>query len=248
MIQWIRSLIYVITIYTMMAVMGLILVIPALFSRDIAVFSVRLYSKWIVAMARPMLGIRAEVRGPVPKGGVLIASKHQSFLDILMLVATLERPRFIMKNELRYAPMLGIFAKQIGCVPVKRGQRGQAIKKMLADVDKGKADPGQMIIYPQGTRVPPGQTRPYKVGTALMYRDMAQPVVPVATNVGLFWPKAGILKKPGHAIVEFLEPIPAGRDPEAVLAELEALIEPRSNALMGFGSGIVPDVPKDAEV
>ncbi len=241
MIQWIRSLIFVITIYTMMAVMGLFLVIPALFSRDIAVFSVRLYSRWVVALARPMLGIRAEVRGPVPTGAVMIASKHQSFLDILMLVATLERPRFIMKNELRYAPMLGIFARQIGCVPVKRGQRGQAIKKMLADVEKGAADPGQMIIYPQGTRVPPGEYRPYKVGTALMYRDLGQPVVPVATNVGLFWPKAGILKKPGHAIVEFFDAIPAGENHEEVLAKLEALIEPRSNELMGMGSGVVPE-------
>lgn len=236
MIQWLRSLIYVITIYTMMAVMGLILVIPALFSRDIAVFSVKLYSRWVVALARPMLGITTEVRGTVPTGAVMIASKHQSFLDILILVATLPRPRFIMKHELLWAPLLGIFAMQIGCVPVRRGQRGQAIKQMLESVEKGKSDPGQMIIYPQGTRVPPGEKRPYKVGAALMYRDLGQPCVPVAVNVGLFWPKAGILKKPGHAIVEFLEPIPAGDDHEAIPARLEAAIEPSANALMGYAS------------
>ncbi|MEL7345243.1 MAG: lysophospholipid acyltransferase family protein [Pseudomonadota bacterium] len=234
MIQWLRSLVFVITMYTMMPVMGLILLIPALVSRDAAVFSVRLYSKWIVALARPMVGIRTEVRGTVPKGGVMIAAKHQSFFDILVLVATLERPRFIMKAELLWAPFLGIYAMQIGNIPVRRGRRGQAIQAMLDAVEKGKSDPGQMIIYPQGTRVPPGEVRPYKVGAALMYRDLGQPCVPVAVNVGLFWPKAGILKKPGLAIVEFLDPIAPGQDHEKVLKELEAVIEPRSNALMGF--------------
>ena len=230
--QWLRSLIFVITIFSLMSVMGLACLIPALLSRKAAVFSVRLYSRIVVALAPPLVGIRTEVRGRVPTGGVMVAAKHQSFLDILILVATLEGPRFNMKRELVWAPVLGWYALRIGCVPVRRGQRGQAIRGMLEAVEKGNAEPGQLIIYPQGTRVPPGDHRPYKIGAGLIYRDLGQPCVPVAVNVGLFWPRSGLLKTPGHGVVEFLDPIPPGREPEALVAELEALIEPRSNALM----------------
>ena len=95
-----------------------------------------------------------------------------------------------------------------------RGKRGAAIAKMKADVAAGAAEPGQLIIYPQGTRVAPGETLPYKVGTGLLYEQLGQPCYPVATNVGVFWPKRGILRKPGLAVVEFLPAIaarPAGR-------------------------------------
>lgn len=179
-----------------------------------------------------MVGIRTEVRGEVPEGEVLIAAKHQSFLDIMMIFNALPAGKFIMKRELLWTPIIGLYAKRLGCVPVARGKRGAAIQKMVDDVEAGRSQPGQLIIYSQGTRVAPGDYKPYKVGSAVLYQQLAQTCVPVATNVGLFWPRRGILRKPGLAVVEFLPPIEAGLDKDTFMNELETVVESRSNALM----------------
>jgi 1-acyl-sn-glycerol-3-phosphate acyltransferase len=102
---------------------------------------------------------------------------------------------------------------------------------MKADVAKGAALPGQLIIYPQGTRVAPGAKAPYKVGTGLLYEQLGQPCVPVATNVGLFWPKRGILRKRGLAVVEFLPEVPPGLPVSTFMARIEAEIEGASDRL-----------------
>ena len=103
---------------------------------------------------------------------------------------------------------------------------------MVKDVGKSMDRPGQLVIYPQGTRVAPGDHKPYKVGVGILYEELDQPCYPVATNVGLFWPKRGILRKPGTAVVEFLDPIEPGLSKEDFMAVLEERIEGRSNALM----------------
>jgi 1-acyl-sn-glycerol-3-phosphate acyltransferase len=115
---------------------------------------------------------------------------------------------------------------------VDRGKRAQAVQRMVADVAAGRADPGQLIIYPQGTRIAPGVKAPYKVGTSVLYTESGQPCVPVACNVGLFWPRKGIMRRPGIAVVEFLDPIPSGLSGPDFMKTLERRIEDRSDALM----------------
>jgi len=129
------------------------------------------------------------------------------------------------KRILMYAPVIGQFGLRIGCIPVDRGKRGAAITKMLADVKAGVAHPGQLIIYPQGTRVAPGAEKPYKKGTGALYRELGQPCIPVATNIGVFWPKRGVYRKPGTAVVEFLDEIAPGMEPHAFMALIEERIE-----------------------
>jgi 1-acyl-sn-glycerol-3-phosphate acyltransferase len=131
-----------------------------------------------------------------------------------------------------WAPVIGQYALKIGCVPVDRGKRSAAIKRMVRDVAKGRQQPGQLIIYPQGTRIAPGVEAPYKVGSGVLYEELGQDCVPVATNVGVFWPRKGILRKPGLAVVEFLPPIPAGRDKKAFMGELESEVETASTRLV----------------
>jgi 1-acyl-sn-glycerol-3-phosphate acyltransferase len=103
---------------------------------------------------------------------------------------------------------------------------------MLADVEAGAREPGQLVIYPQGTRSPPGTKMPYKVGTAVLYEQLGQPCYPVATNAGVFWPRRGLYRRPGVAVVEFLEPIAPGMARDAFVAELERRIEGASDALL----------------
>lgn len=234
-LQYLASAVFVGQMYLAMAVAALVLSPWALVDRRGAYFGVRWYSRYVRWTARWMLGLRSEVRGPVPSGEVLIAAKHQSFLDIILIVSVVDRPKFIMKSSLRYAPFLGWYALRIGCVPVNRGRRAEAIRRMMAAVTDGTAPAGQLIIYPQGTRVSPGVHMPYKIGTAVLYHETGQPCVPAATNVGLFWPRSGLLRKPGLAVVEFLDPIAPGLDRQAFMSRLEREVETRSDRLMREG-------------
>jgi 1-acyl-sn-glycerol-3-phosphate acyltransferase len=231
-IRWLLSLVFIIQMYLAMAVLALVFAPWALFSRRGAYTAMHAYCAWVILTARILCGLKSEVRGTPPTGECIIAAKHQSFLDIILIFHAVPAGKFIMKRELIYAPFLGQYALKIGCVPVNRGKRGAAIQKMKADVAKGTAEPGQLIIYPQGTRVAPGATKPYKVGTGLLYEQLGQPCTPVATNVGVFWPKRGILRKPGLAVVEFLPPIAPGLAVPQFMAKLEADVETHSNRLM----------------
>lgn len=231
-IRWVLSLIFIVQMYLAMAVVAVVFAPFALFSRNAAVKACHVYCRWVIFSLRVLCGLRCEVRGTPPTDEVVVAAKHQSFLDIIMIYSAVPRGKFIMKRELMWTPFLGQYARRIGCVPVNRGKRGAAISKMKADVLAGTEFPGQLIIYPQGTRVAPGVKRPYKVGTGLLYEQLAQPCVPVGTNVGVFWPKRSILRKPGVAVVEFLPRIATGQPIPAFMAELEAVIEASSNRLM----------------
>lgn len=231
-LQWIRSLIFVITIYGWMLVLGLVFAPYALFSKRGALRACKIYARSTIWLARWMVGLRGEVRGPVPTGEVVIAAKHQSFFDIILIFDAVPHAKFIMKRELLWTPIIGMYARRLGCIPVNRGKRGAAVAKMVKDVAKEFTEPGQLVIYPQGTRVAPGATKPYKVGTAVLYEGLGYPCVPAATNVGVFWPRTGILRKPGHAIVEFLDPIVPGVGRREFLLQLEEEIETASNNLM----------------
>lgn len=230
-IQMIRSIIFNLSMYVMMLVIGLIYLPWALFSSKGALAGCHAYCRYVVWSARWMIGLRCEVRGEPPTDVVMIAAKHQSFLDVLMIFGAVPRGRFIFKRILMYAPILGQFGLRIGCIPVDRGKRGQAIKKMLADVASGRVTPGQLIIYSQGTRIAPGVKAPYKIGTGALYKELGQPCVPVATNVGVFWPKRGFYRAPGVAVVEFLPRIEPGLRVADFMAQLEQQVEERSDAL-----------------
>jgi len=236
-IQWVRSLIFNAQMYVAMLVIGIIYLPAAIISPNGAVAGCHAYCRWIRWTASWMIGLKCEIRGEPPTDEVMVAPKHQSFLDVLMIYGAMPRGKFIFKAILKYAPIIGQFGLRIGCIPVDRGKRGQAIKKMVEDVKAGRAMPGQLIIYPQGTRISPGVEAPYKIGTGALYRELNQPVVPVATNVGVFWPKRGVLRKQGTAVFEFLPRIEPGLEVADFMTRLEQDIETASdklNAEAGF--------------
>lgn len=232
MIQTLRSLAHVVQMYAVLPIISLAYFPYAIFSPAGAHGACHAYSRWVIWTLDWMVGLKVEVRGTPPTDEVMVAAKHQSFLDVLAIYNATPRGKFIMKRILMYAPFVGQFGLRIGCVPVDRGKRGAAIKKMLEDVREGKQQGGQLIIYPQGTRIAPGVAAPYKKGTGALYAQMGQPCVPVATNIGVFWPKKGITRRPGVAVVEFLPRIESGLDQKEFMARLEAEIETASNALL----------------
>lgn len=241
-IQYLRSLVFTFVIYLWMLILGIVFTPYALIAKQGARRACKIYASSVIWMARWLVGIDAQVRGEVPTDEVVVAAKHQSFFDILVIFNALPQAKFIMKRELLWTPIIGVYAKRLGCIPVDRGKKGAAVAKMVKDVAAEFTEPGQLVIYPQGTRVAPGVDKPYKIGSAVLYEGLEFPCVPVATNIGLFWPRSGILRKPGVGVVDFLPRIEAGCERKAFLKQLEKTIEARSDELMaeaGFkGNGI----------
>ncbi|MDJ0859918.1 MAG: lysophospholipid acyltransferase family protein [Dinoroseobacter sp.] len=241
--QWVRSFLFIVQMYLMMVLMAAFF-LPIVFLRaDGAYIAHRVYSRYVRWSAAWMVGLKSEVRGPVPQGEVIIAAKHQSFFDIILIVSEIPRPRFVMKKELRYAPIFGWYVSRLGCIPVDRGKGAKAVQEMVEAVRDPEAPKGQLVIYPQGTRVAAGAYKSYKIGVGALYGELNQPVIPAATNVGVFWPRHGILRKPGLAVVEFLPEIPPGKEIHALMAEIEDTVEGASNRLMvdaGFPEDCLP--------
>ncbi|MBK5927567.1 lysophospholipid acyltransferase family protein [Rhodobaculum claviforme] len=232
-VQYLRSVVFIGLMYLSMAALAVVFAPLAVADRKFAHAGIRAWTRLVRWLAHRVVGLASEVRGPVPTGEVLVAAKHQSFFDIIILLSVLPNPRFVMKKELERAPILGWYARRIGCVSVDRGQKGRAIRAMVEAVHRERGDPGQLVIYPQGTRVAPGTLAPYKVGTGVLYQELGAPCVPVACNVGVFWARHSLYRRPGRAVVEFLPEIPPGMELRAFMTQLEAEVETASNRLIG---------------
>ncbi len=236
---YIRSVLFDVLLYTLLVVMG-ILLLPCTLSRKWTYRAIRAYCATVLWLLRALCGIRTEVRGRVPEDEVLICAKHHSFLDILILSNVLPQAKFVMKRELRYVPILGQYALRMGSTPVARGRRGHAMKEMVAHAEGRERTGGQLVIYPQGTRVAPGARLPYKIGAGVLYERLGLTCVPVATNAGVFWGRRRWWRRSGTAVVEFLDPIPPGLPMKDFMGRIEAVVEEASDMLMreaGFDPG-----------
>lgn len=215
--------------------MGVLCAPAAAASRRAAYWAMTAYCRQLFWAMAWMCGVRVEARGAVPRGDCVVAAKHQSYLDVLMLMRFLDRPKFVMKRSLVWMPVVGLYALRIGAAPIDRSAGGQALRGLERRLSAERADGGQIVIYPEGSRAEPGARRPYRRGAARLARILERPCVPAATNSGYFWPKNNILRQRGVAVIEFLAPLPAPRgagENAAFMADLEAQIERASDALV----------------
>jgi 1-acyl-sn-glycerol-3-phosphate acyltransferase len=142
----------------------------------------------------------------------------------------LKDPAIVMKQELLRVPIWGAYTRKTGMIPIDRGAGRQALSIMMSAAAKAKAEGRPIVIFPQGTRVAPGARRPYKSGVAALARALDLPVVPLALNSGLFWPKQGV-KRGGTVAFSFLAPIGPGLEPEALMRVLESRLEAETDRL-----------------
>jgi 1-acyl-sn-glycerol-3-phosphate acyltransferase len=179
-------------------------------------------------------GVKVELRGleNIPTTGAIIASKHQSTFETVSTLDLFADPTFVLKKELMSIPLFGWYAKKAEQIPIDRSAGRAALARMTERAKIEMARGRQLIIYPEGTRKAAGAPPSYKHGVAHLYRELGVPMVPVALNSGLFWPRHGFLRHPGTLVVEFLPPIPPGRDPETAFADLRAAIETASDRLL----------------
>lgn len=189
---------------------------------------------WLI---RWVAGIRVEVRNAdrLPMGPVLVASKHQSAWETIWFNQFLDTPAIVLKKELTEIPVLGSMINGAGMVPIDREGGAPAIKRMVIDSKAAIADGRPVLIFPQGTRVAPGEDALYHPGVFALYRSIGLPMIPVALNSGLYWSRNAFVKIPGRVIVEFLEPIEPGLDRDTFMDRLQTTIDEASDRLVAEG-------------
>src|ERR1700678_4219822 len=222
-----RSLVFSILFYGFFAVSAVAAtVISLLAPRSLPPFA-RFWSRSWLSLYRAICGVTYEVKGldKVPKGGCLLAMKHQSVWDTCALFAIFDRPVYVLKSELMFIPFFGWALARLGCIPVKRGTGKSALDTMIRGTRIALAQHKQVVIFPEGTRTMVGQAANYKTGISHLYTALEVACIPVALNSGALWPRRTFLRPPGVISVEVLPPIPPGLDRRVMFERVVSGIE-----------------------
>ena len=194
---------------------------------------VRNWARLVMTLLELLCGLRYTVEGRehLPAQPCVVLLKHQSAWETFALIPLFRDPVFLMKRELFWIPFHGWFSHKFEMIPVDRDKGPAALRRMLREAKKRVADGREIIIFPEGTRRPPGAQPDYKTGVVLLYEALGIPCVPVALNSGLFWPRRSLERRAGTIVVEFLDPIPPGLPKDEFLKRLIASIETASMRL-----------------
>ncbi|HEX3677399.1 MAG TPA: lysophospholipid acyltransferase family protein, partial [Sphingomicrobium sp.] len=174
-------------------------------------------------LACHVLSIRLRVEGEIPSGIHLIAVKHQSMFETLEIVRLSNLPIIVMKKELVDIPLFGFVTRRYGVIPVERSAGAKALRSLVEAGARAKESGRPVIIYPEGTRVRPGQSPQLKSGFAALYRALGMPVIPVAVDSGRLWGR-GFVHRSGTVTVKIGESIPAGLPRSEIEARVHAAI------------------------
>ena len=222
-----RSLLFNLAFYLWTLGMMLAFLPALLLPRAVTIRGMEIWSAGVMWLLRALVGLRAEIRGRehLPAGACIVAAKHQSAWDTVVFHLLLRDPAIVLKRELMWIPLYGQFAAKARMIAVDRGAAARALRRMVEAARRVAGAGRPIVIFPQGTRVAPGVRKPYLPGVVALYRALHLPVVPVALNSGLFWPRRSLLRQAGTVTLEFLEPIPPGLPRDAFSRALEERIE-----------------------
>ncbi len=212
------SLTVLITAVYALALPGLLL------PRNIVLSVVKSYIRLELWLLRVLAGLRWEIRGEtaIARGPVVVASKHQSAFETLLLQVILGDPAIVLKQELLNLPVFGWTMRRLGHIGVDRTGDIEAARKMLSAARARHAEGRPVLIFPEGSRREAGAPPDYKPGVDLLYATLKAPCVPVALNSGLVWPARSLFPLPGKITIEFL---PAIKPQLARTAFKQCLIE-----------------------
>lgn len=240
-----RSIGFAIAFYSANLVMTLLLSPSLLLPFRVVLAAEQTWLRTVLWVIRVAIGISVETRGRenLPDRPVILAVKHQSAWDTLGLSRLHTEAAIVLKRELTWIPFWGWYLIRMGMIPIDRA-RGTAALRDLVAAAKRRIDAGRsVLIFPQGTRTPPGAKRPYLPGVAALYTALDVPVVPVALNSGMFWPRRRFIKWPGIVTVEYLAPIAPGLPRREFMKELETRIESATARLEAEAARRFPWLP-----
>lgn len=239
-----RSALFLTLFYAWTLVLGLLYLPLLLASRHVVAAAAKFWLRGAFALLKVVCGLSFQVRGEIPQGAALVASKHQSTLETFALRLLLADPAVILKRELLRIPFFGWYLAKTGVIAIDRAAGTKALREMVAGAQQAVAEGRQVLIFPEGTRSPVGQAGQYHSGIAMVYAALNLPCVPMALNSGLFWGRGKLTKRPGVVTLEFLPAIEAGLDRKVFMARLQAGIEAASNALADEARAVYPHLPR----
>ncbi len=224
----IRSIVFTIVI-ALVAVLFTIVFLPAAFAGEKTTKRIiRWWTHFALGAMRVIAGVtfRIEGRENIPAGGALIVSNHQSLWETIAINALFSHPIVILKKELLKIPVYGWWAVRAGNIAIDRNGGAKELRRLRQETAARIANGAQVVVFPEGTRVKPGETTPYQPGVAGIYLAANAPCVPVAHDSGRFWAKLAGALNPGVITMRILKPIPPGLDRR----EFQRTIEARINA------------------
>jgi 1-acyl-sn-glycerol-3-phosphate acyltransferase len=235
-----RSFAFAVAYWSLSIAYTLAAVVAALLpGRKATGWIIRRYVRRMVQAMRLLAGIHIRYRGEerLPRSAFILAAKHQSWGDGFSVYDRFEDLAFVTGDHLEKFPLMATVLRKLGAIVVNNcggREAREALKSRAADAHR---DGRRILIYPEGNLARIGEKFRYRSGVWHMYRDFDMPVVPLATNLGLFWPQEAFEKRPGTATLEFLEPIPTGLPKDEFLARLETAIESKTAELVAEATG-----------
>jgi 1-acyl-sn-glycerol-3-phosphate acyltransferase len=233
----IRSAIYFLWFAIVSVVMNVVCLPILLLPRQVTLWAAKRWCAVLLWGLKVIAGLDLEVRGPIPQGAVLVASKHMSMWDTLVLVHLLADPAVVLKRELLNIPFYGWYVRKARMIAIDRATGASALRKMAQAARNALGEGRSIAIFPEGTRKKPGAPADYKPGVAALYAQLGVACVPVALNSGLFW--TIFRKNPGRIVIEFLPAIPAGLKRAEFMGKLEQEIETATAALLAEGRDLL---------
>jgi 1-acyl-sn-glycerol-3-phosphate acyltransferase len=240
--QFFRSLIFSIFVNCWGALIPMVFLIPAFISRNekIADCGAKIWSIGVFWMLRKLCNIDYKIIGVenISKEPCIYACKHQSMWETVVMHLIINRPVYAYKKELELIPFYGWFIKFMSGIKVDRKGGIKSLKNVINQAKKYLSKGQSIVIFPQGTRVPVGESikkYPYQSGITALYNSCDVKIVPVALNSGLYWSKGKVLKNRGTIIIEFLPAISPGLGKEEFNKKLISTIEEKSDSLRFFG-------------
>ncbi len=230
----VRSAIYSVTATLWFLVMTAVGVWSLLLPPHLARYALLSWVWGDLILLRVIVGQKTRVIGLEnrPEGGALIAAKHQAQWETMALLPVFDRAVVVIKKELTKIPIYGWYALKFGMISVDRSAGASALKQMAVDAKVAMDRGNQLIIFPEGTRQHVGAPPDYKPGAIFLYEKLKVPMVPVALNSGLLWPRNRFVRYPGTITISILPPIPPGLPRAKALAQLIEAVESETDRLV----------------
>ena len=223
---WLRSTAFNLWFYSATVVVAVLSIVvvpgPPSWARGVAKFWARI----VLGPLRPLCGITICVTGRehLPaQGPALVASQHQSAFDTVVWLLLVPEAAYVLKQELSRIPFYGTLCNRMGMIPVDRQGGAGAIRALLRAADDAVAKGRQIVIFPEGSRAPPGAPLPLQPGIAALAARTGLPVIPVVTDSGLRWGRRTFRKDPGVIHIAIQPPLPARLPRAELMARLTAL-------------------------
>jgi 1-acyl-sn-glycerol-3-phosphate acyltransferase len=231
---FLRSLLFNVLFYLLLVFWLLVAIPTFLLPWTTVMVMARLWARNSIWLQRVVCNTRVEYRGldRIPKGPLIVASKHQSMWETFALLQFFDQPLFILKRELTWIPLFGWYLIKSDMIGIDRRAGGRSLLAMARRAGVAVRRGRQLVIFPEGTRRPVGAPPQYKPGVSQIYLESGVVCLPVALNSGLFWPRRTFMRYPGTLVVEFLDPLPPGLPRREFLERITTVIEDATGRLV----------------